>query len=157
MTDIKWPEGATHKIDDTFKKWVDGAEYFYSKENEWVKNLNSWSIDKYYKSNDFKVIERPIDAPYMPEVGEWCDYRTVQKGEYRKAFFIGHNEVGEHVLKDVPGDFIEDNCNFRPIKTEREKFIKKSLETTSTDAATDEAHYVEIFGKMWDDGFNAPE
>tara|TARA_R110000772_G_scaffold43692_1_gene100655 strand:- start:9675 stop:10340 length:666 start_codon:yes stop_codon:yes gene_type:complete len=184
--EIKWPEGATHKIDSLFKKWVDGAE-FSLKDGEWVKAKYSWTLDKYKLSRGFKVIERPVDAPYMPKVdewftaangdeymligktsyghfvvesretvvirfpslkgarpikteldqfmsavaeavympkvGEWCDYRTVQKGEHRKAFFIGHNESGEHVLKDVHGDFIEDNCNFRPIKTERDILI----------------------------------
>tara|TARA_R110000850_G_scaffold193618_1_gene320338 strand:- start:87 stop:539 length:453 start_codon:yes stop_codon:yes gene_type:complete len=146
MTDIKWPDGATHKIDGDYTKWMDGVEYNLD-EGHWVKNLGSWSLDEYRLDGDFKVIDRPIDAPYMPKVGEWCDYRTVQKGEYRKAFFIGYNEVGEHVLKDVHGDFIEDNCNFRPIKTEREQFIEQA---EAMRESGDEYH--DLLSRMHDSG-----
>jgi hypothetical protein len=118
----EWPVGATHKIDDDFTQWIDGVERVF-RSGKWHIQGTNLSLDQYKSSYGFKIIERPVDAPYMPKVGEWCDYRTVQKGEHRKAFFIGHNESGEHVLKDVHGDFIEDNCNFRPIKTERDILI----------------------------------
>jgi hypothetical protein len=164
--EINWPEGSEAKIDEDFAKWVDGVEYNLD-HGEWVKNQNSWSLVKFKSSDDFKVIERPIetveikevskpiDTPYLPEVGEWCDYRTVQKGEYRKAFFIGHNEVGEHVLKDVHGDFIEDSCNFRPIKTECEKFIEKGIEINRS--LTIGATETEMFVALFEAGFKAPE
>ena len=155
MTDIKWPEGAEAKIDSGYTKWVDGVEYNLE-DGEWVKNHNSWSLDEFKESGNFTIIERPIDAPYMPEVGE-CEYQ-LEDGPWDKCFFIGKSKDGRFVY-EIRHCLLarSDLVKFRPIKSEREKFIKKSLETTSIDSATDEAHYVEIFGKMWDDGFKAPE
>ena len=59
--DIKWPEGSQAKIDSGYTKWVDGVEYNLD-DGEWVKNENSWSFDEFKKSNDFVVIERPIET-----------------------------------------------------------------------------------------------
>ena len=62
MTDIKWPEGSTHKINGVFTKWVDGVEYSYSKDYEWFECCYSLPLDKYKSNNNYVVIERPVDT-----------------------------------------------------------------------------------------------
>jgi hypothetical protein len=115
----EWPEGATHKIDSLFKKWVDEAEYSL-KDGEWVKVKYRWTLDKYKLSNDFKVIERPVDAPYMPKVGEWFtadhgkDYMFVGKNSYDHFVTEGKDTV-IRVLSSLEGS--------TPIKTDRELLI----------------------------------
>ena len=99
MTDIKWPEGSTHKINDTFTKWVDGAEYNF-KENDWVKSSNSWSLDVFKKSDSFKVIERPIDPPYINDGSTSSKYSTPIGDVYDvlKAFEVT-NPALQHLIK----------------------------------------------------------
>lgn len=143
----QWPEGATHKIEDIFTKWIGEAEYSF-KYGSWVLDDEPQTIGEYWE-NSYEIIERPVEpAQYVPEVGEWCEYRLALKGEYRKAVFVGYNEHNEHVIKDVHGDFLEGMCNFRPIKSERDVFIEKSIELT--EMATHSA--VEAFGIQYDNG-----
>ena len=99
MTDIKWPEGATHKINDTFTKWVHGFEYDF-KENDWVKSSNSWSLDVFKKSDSFKVIERPIDPPYINDGSTSSKYSTPIGDVYDvlKAFEVT-NPALQHLIK----------------------------------------------------------
>jgi hypothetical protein len=143
MTDIKWPEGATHKIESFFKKWIDGVEYNFE-ENEWVKSLNSWSLDTFKKFGNFKVIERPIDPPYMPEVGEW--FTAASGDEY---MLIGKTNYGHFVAetRQTVLSVFSSLGGARPIKTDREQFIEKARES---DGGT--YSIVEIFGKLYDSG-----
>jgi hypothetical protein len=149
--DIKWPEGATHKIDGIFKKWVDGSEYFYSKGNDWVRTINRWQLVQYKMYGDYELIERPIDAQYMPEVGE-CEYQ-LEDGPWDKCFFIGKSKDGRFVY-EIRHCLLarSDLVKFRPIKSDREQFIEKARES---DGGT--YSIVEIFGKLYDKGFKAPE
>ena len=133
MTGIKWPEGAEANIDGDYTKWVDGNEYNLEGEgwvNEgWVKSENSWSLDEYRSDGDFKVIERPIetvdpieikevskpiDPPYVPEVGEWCE--ALDCGEWIKVKHVFIEEDGAHVvlnLDNLAGFYAS---RIRPIK-----------------------------------------
>ena len=99
MTDIKWPEGATHKIDDNYTKWVDGVEYNLY-EGHWVKNLGSWSLDEFKKFDSFKVIERPIDPPYINDGSTSSKYSTPIGDVYDvlKAFEVT-NPALQHLIK----------------------------------------------------------
>ena len=100
MTDIKWPEGATHKIDDTFKKWVNGAEYIYSKNGNWIESCYSLPLDKYKSNNNYVVIERPIDAPYINDGSTSSKYSTPIGDVYDvlKAFEVT-NPALQHLIK----------------------------------------------------------
>tara|TARA_R110000772_G_scaffold43692_1_gene100656 strand:- start:10337 stop:10993 length:657 start_codon:yes stop_codon:yes gene_type:complete len=115
----EWPDGATHKINKGFIKWVNGVEYNLY-DGGWVENDCSWPLCKYKLSNDFKVIERPVDAPYMPKVGEWFtadhgkDYMFVGKNSYDHFVTEGKDTV-IRVLSSLEGS--------TPIKTEREELI----------------------------------
>ena len=118
MTDLKWPEGAEANIDGDYTKWVDGNEYNLEGEgwvNEgWVKSENSWSLDEYRSDGGFKVIERPIDPPYVPEVGEWCE--ALDCGEWIKVKHVFIEEDGAHVvlnLDNLAGFYAS---RIRPIK-----------------------------------------
>jgi hypothetical protein len=174
MTDIKWPEGATHKIDDIFKKWVDGSEYFYSKDNGWARTINRWQLAQYkmYGYGDYEVIERPIetvdpieikevgkpiDPPYVPKVGEWCEGHTTDAA-------LNWRWLSVERLKDMGnGEFaclVDDKYlrfvdTFRPIKTEREKFIEKGIEINRS--LTIGATETEMFVALFEAGFKAPE
>ena len=162
MTEIKWPEGAEVKINGLFKKWIDGVEYNF-KENEWVKSLNSWSLDTFKKFGNFKVIERPIETvdpieikevskpiepPYMPKVGDWCEWLRSTDHDWIKARIRA--EIGDNDVVIQFGDnkvIVRNPANFRPIKTDREQFIEKARES---DGGT--YSIVEIFGKLYDSG-----
>ena len=108
---------------------------------------------------DYMTQHKPTATPYQPGVGDRCEGHTTDAAlNWRWLSVERLKDMGNGEFAClVDGKYLRFVDTFRPIKTDREKFIKKSLETTSTDAATDEAHYVEIFGKMWDDGFKAPE
>jgi hypothetical protein len=99
MTDIKWPEGATHKIDGIFTKWVDGVEY-YLEDGEWVKNEYSWSLDEFKESDNFTIIERQIDAPYINDGSTSSKYSTPIGDVYDvlKAFEVT-NPALQHLIK----------------------------------------------------------
>jgi hypothetical protein len=100
MKDIKWPEGAQVRLNDTFTKWVDGVEYFYSKDGKWIKNHNSWSLDEFKESGNFKIIERPIDAPYINDGSTSSKYSTPIGDVYDvlKAFEVT-NPALQHLIK----------------------------------------------------------
>jgi hypothetical protein len=141
---IKWPEGAEVKIDGYYTKWVDGNEYNLE-DGEWVKSYTSWSLDEYHKSDDFEVIERPIEPPYMPEVGEWCE--TVSA--VARYFYVGVNKDGGHLFENASGVYIPIGSleGFRPVKTERDKFIEKARESDGGSYSM-----AAIFGSLYDSG-----
>ena len=97
--DIKWPEGSQAKIDSGYTKWVDGVEYNLD-DGEWVKNENSWSFDEFKKSNDFVVIERPVDAQYINDGSTPNKYSTPIGDVYDvlKAFEVT-NPALQHLIK----------------------------------------------------------
>ena len=177
--DIKWPEGATHRINGSFVKWVDGVEYDIVG-GEWVKNCNSWSLDK-YKSNNNEVIERPIDAPYVPKVdlkalhvrqlktdppyvpkvGDRCENANPQVAAYYgKLSYIGLSRGGSMIMEGEGSNLLRFSAGtvFRPIKTELDQFIEKALIATGQTINTISPDFInDIFGAMHKDGFKAPE
>ena len=61
MSNVDWndaPNLATHCIDGSFTFWSAGTEYTWEFD-EWVKNANQWSLEKYAKKDIFEIIERP--------------------------------------------------------------------------------------------------
>tara|TARA_R110002167_G_scaffold9628_1_gene44535 strand:- start:76 stop:537 length:462 start_codon:yes stop_codon:yes gene_type:complete len=149
MTDIKWPDGATHKIDGTFMKWVDGVEYFYSKDYEWFERCYSLSLDKYKSNNNYVVIERPIDAPYMPQVGDWCEgYTTGATRNWRWLSVERLKDMGNGEFACLVDDkYLRFVDTFRPIKTDREQFIEQVM-----GKIRDGGHIPTILGQLYDNG-----
>ena len=160
MTDIKWPEGAEAKIDDDFAKWVNGVEYNLD-DGEWVKNQNSWSLVKFKSSDDFKVIERPIDASYVPKVGDRCENANPEVAAYYgKLSYIGLSRGGSMIMEGEGSNLLRFSAGtvFRPIKTELDQFIEKALIATGQTINTISPDFInDIFGAMHKDGFKAPE
>lgn len=156
MTDIEWPEGATHRIDERFKKWVEGIEYTYS-DGEWVLTLPQRSLERYIESEyKHKIIERPKEPEtYKPEVGEWCEYNKngrVGREVWEKCMFLAEIDGEAFVLREVGGLSMDRmkayKGRFRPIKSERDQFIEKSVSLTEMDGNIS----IEGFGIQYDNG-----
>jgi hypothetical protein len=133
MTDLNWPEGATHRIHSDFTKWVDGVEYVFRGGGRWVESSNSWSLAE-YKSKTFEVIERPIDPPYVPKVGDRCHYELRECGVWWTCRIVSLNGL----VIEKEGDFLMEiidttTIKFRPIKTESEEFIEKAAKVLQKD------------------------
>lgn len=105
--EINWdesPDLATHCIDGSFTFWSKDTEYTWEF-NEWVKNANQWSLEKYTKKGIFEIIERPTD--------KW------QEGEERMDNIAQNGNDGHYSEKPKP-DVIEHGNNnkySRKIKT----------------------------------------
>ena len=102
-----WPEGATHYINNVYGFYYGESDSF---------NLPNHAL----KRNT--TIKRPTKA-FVPEVGEWCEYKI--SGKWYKGFYVGKSIEGRVVMED--NVFSPTKCDdieeFRPIKSEREKFI----------------------------------
>jgi hypothetical protein len=94
---------------------------------------DDWNVSEYESiedlSRDVSLTYMPKNTEvYMPKAGEECEYRLVEKGEYRKVFYIGLNRSGEHVMDDDLGDLLQFSpCYFRPIKTDREEVVEWAM------------------------------
>lgn len=129
-TDNEWPEGATHKIENYYLKWVDGIEHQFIDGN-WCASESPWSLDVYLnRSGSFKIIERPTKDPkFIPEAGDECGY-TIGEGN---AWNSGRLRFLERVAviegkSGIQRCYEADTVKFRPIKSERdlqaERFAK---------------------------------
>lgn len=140
----KAPEGAqyfgmpTPTAMEMFYKKVDGVWYFNPPETEkWLKSLinldnptigmslNPAFVDD--KSAQLTKDPASTDHPYMPQVGVECE---VNHGDdWIKCLYLGVDIYGNYAYQiskgDYKGEFNADSNigNFRPIKTEREKFV----------------------------------
>jgi len=143
----QWPEGATHKIEGIYTKWVGEDEYSF-KNDYWVMEDEPQTIGAYWESS-FEVIERPTEpAQYMPEVGEWCEVEIFGGGwkkarlEYKgKSIMV--LEVGGHE------DVFSVGVNLRPIKSERDVFIERAMKTGEM---KDKMHLPNFMGVLYDNG-----
>lgn len=74
MTDIEWPEGATHRINGIFTKWIHGVEFSYLDDrDEWYKDDMHGSDLDYYRSKGVVIIERPKEPEVKEPVINWGD------------------------------------------------------------------------------------
>jgi hypothetical protein len=131
------PEGTTHFRPNALSSWykISNAEnkHYLGKKYGWV---SSESIEKSLVSiND--LIPRPSkktepEAPYMPKVGEECE--VYHGDDWIKCLYLGIDIYGNHAYQiskgDYKGEFNADPSieNFRPLKTEREKFIIEGID-----------------------------
>lgn len=76
MSDIEWPEGATHGIDGKIVKWVDGIEFNFER-GAWERPLLNWSLARYIKE-DAKIIERPKELEAKEPVINWDEQPTLE-------------------------------------------------------------------------------
>ena len=180
MTDLKWPEGATHKIDDTFTKWIDGFEYRF-RGGSWYEHDITFSLNEYIQMGSYEIITRPVDAlyvpkvdlkalhvrqlktdpPYVPKVWEWCENANPQVAAYYgKLSYIGLSRGGSMIMEGEGSNLLRFSAGtvFRPIKTELDQFIEKALIATGQTINTISPDFInDIFGAMHKDGFKAPE
>ena len=101
MEDINWPDGATHKIDSDFTKWVGGDEYIF-KEGQWVKEQRKFDLCDYEGCGKFEIIERPIEI-------NWPDDCYYQIGGFFTKW-IGGTEYSfedNEWVRDVEGWSLE--------------------------------------------------
>lgn len=99
--------------------------------------------------------------PYMPKVGEECEVLNVEslhnpKWEKCEILFIGKFKVvynSESCKERIGNVDIVGACKFRPLRTERELFIKAGelLDSNKIETAED------FLGALYDAGFKAPE
>jgi len=131
MTDIEWPEGATHRITGTwigacgtwFHKWVDGIGYFYEG-GSWNKDPKNMSLKDYLSTMGYTVIE-----PYKPEVGECYEVYRAHTEPYH-GFYFGVDSNGHYVIQSKTSGRLErssKDTKFRPIKSEREQIIERAI------------------------------
>lgn len=122
----EWPESATHKIEGIYTKWIGKDEYSWMNK-EWKFQFSSFGLSYYVDSDGFEIIERPIDAPYVPKVGEWFtavngdDYMMIDKSSYDQ-FVAENKETSLRFFSSLGG-----------AKTEREEFIEKAAKVLQKD------------------------
>lgn len=152
----QWPEGATHKIKNTFKKWIDGVEYSLGNDISWHACGISWSLDEYLDGG-YKIIERPEEsAQYMPEMGDKIDvlFNEVDIDNLYGVIFIAEHG-NEYWIKDDRGySGVYEKGDYKIIKhkSERDVFIEKSIKATGAPN-----NWGELFGSLYDNGFKSPE
>lgn len=127
------PEGAqffraeTTGYGDIFVKTVDGKQYHHGASKHGYWELNS--------ANFTGLIPLPKQTPeqYMPEVGDTCELinSTLFNREYVVAtiLFIGESKIMYNSDSGKEQVALKARMKFRPIKTERERFIEQALKT----------------------------
>ncbi len=97
----------------------------------------------------------------MPEVGQFCEVESDVRNDWRKAMYVGVDSIGSHVFDVEKRNLWRiDSINIlvRPLKTaaekERDAFIECSYQATTIPKTEDST---EVFGRMFDAGFTAPE
>jgi len=100
MTDIEWPEGATHRITGTwigacgtwFCKWVDGIGYLYEG-GSWNKDPKNMSLKSYLSTVGYAVIERPKEPEATEPVINWDEQPTPEHVWLEELSHV-HDESG---------------------------------------------------------------
>tara|TARA_R110002110_G_scaffold415850_1_gene658009 strand:+ start:28744 stop:29202 length:459 start_codon:yes stop_codon:yes gene_type:complete len=141
----EWPEGASHKIEGIYTKWIGEDEYSWMNKG-WEKQFSGFRLSYYVGCNSFEIIERPVDTPYMPKVGEWCYI----SGE--KVLYLGVG-VGDmkYIFQGRDERFIKFDClDFaEPANIEREEFIEKCFKDVQIHNCVTSS---EIAGRLYDSG-----
>ena len=135
MIDINWDEQPTDKhcwLEAVKDIHNDESGWYILKGDEWVhERKGMWHEQT--EGGSFTVHRKPIE-PYKPVVGERCEYKHFDSSlshndTWQACFYIGKDEGGENIFRSkLDGELYCDDTIFRPIKTEREQFIEKSVE-----------------------------
>ena len=85
---------------------------------------------------EFEARAAEMNKPWMPEVGQECEYRLYPDDDWQWCFFVGKDAAGDPVL-ELPESYHEiiiydsfdsnSAIEFRPAKAEREKFIDAAM------------------------------
>ncbi len=105
-----WDENA--KPTDRYLYYVEaGDNYFFSHvvDNE----VAGFSL----------IAKRPEPEKWVPKVGEWCE--AWLDGEFRKAHALKFHDRTNAIAFDFV-DCLKWSSDYRPIKTERDKFIEEA-------------------------------
>lgn len=158
QVEIDWsnaPEGATHYSPETedlfFCWWKIGVDTFFICPDDYV---NDWEIGVCDESR--KLIPRPTITPYIPQVGEECEvlFHDDDKPRWYRTKFVAIVDDRAVLIYENDVEWpASKKFEFRPLKTEREKFIematKDYLDQVGSDAV-DEKWFGRIFGAMYD-------
>lgn len=105
----------------------DGLDYCY-----WDIAYQRIGFDKQICKENcyFKPLAKRPEPEWVPEVGEWCEVESDTRNVWKKAMYIGVDSIGSHVF-DVEKRHLwridPIGCLVRPLKTQREEFIEKTL------------------------------
>lgn len=122
----------------------------------WDENANGYDCVFYLERNDeyifaddngeginfklivgaagWKLLAKRPEPKWVPEVGTEFEYcNTSRDDKYHLCFFVGYDADGDMVVQREDGlkglKHKNFNLDFRPIKTQREEFIEKAIET----------------------------
>ena len=108
----------------------------------------------------YRVVEaKPIDTPYQPEVGEWCEHaENSLRNKHKGLYYIGKDSSGFKVFNNRKGDLLKFGrpSAFRPIKTEEELFVEAAL-TLDCHPSEGMLSRTDFVIEMHKAGFKAPE
>ena len=110
------------------------------------------------KGGAITIHHKPKDTPYMPEVGEWCDYANSEKrNKYGPLFFVGANQDGELIFSDSHNHLIglSRGESLQAVKSDEELFIEQArraiaIQKTGSDLC-------DMLGDLHKAGFKAPQ
>ena len=159
-------------VDDIWQVWpLDGFNC------EWLVSSRTDKVPAKLIPRPSQREKQPVQSepeqPYMPKVGEECEYRNPNgvSNAYYWMFFVGYDKDGSMVIQRKDKSFRiyrrENNLIFRPVITEREKFIDdhkadvylyaiNTSELISMKQSTGEDLAARVLGYMHDAGFKSP-
>lgn len=168
------PEGTTHFRPNSPAEWYKISKIEAEMEMYYSNCHNSWVIGS--NGADWlskNLIPRPVKksepkAPYMPKIGEECEFKNDRQdmlvdSRWVRAFFVGLSKDGHKIMEteatieivwldESDGDvFI-----FRPLRTERELFIEQATKDYLDQVGSDAVNpkwFERIFGAMYDAGY----
>jgi hypothetical protein len=135
-----WPTGANDLV-TTGSRWQGEKNYIGVIEPRMFEHV----IDRDYcwviccNREEFEACAKK-EAPYMPQVGEECEYRNCRNDSpanslWWEAFYVGDSIDGYKIMQCLEGRGCKhmdesdgDIYEFRPLKTEREKFIIEGID-----------------------------
>lgn len=144
--------GVNPDLPDDMLVCIDGGKHGVGTADSWL-----WEI-----TESFRI----VDERYKPEnwhkdgktpsAGTECEYTIGDNfGGYKQCCFVGFNSRGSLVIELLDGElksFHKHQIKFRPIRTDREKFIEAAMR-----AAGDYHKLEDALGNLFDAGFKAPE
>lgn len=120
--------------------------------------INAWQLTAAFKIVDERYKPDSWHARgELPPVGTECEY-AVGTGSlgFDWCFFVGRNHSGSLIIESDNGNILsyhKHQLKFRPLRTDREKFIDAAESVRKAHQWTTE----EYLGALFDAGFKAPE
>jgi hypothetical protein len=118
-------------------------------------------VDERYKPKEPESLTKPDNSWHelgeLPPVGVECEYKVERAKSFIKCFFIGSNSSGNLVIEAFGRycTYKREQIKFRPIKTEREKFVEAAIKAVSNCRLWQMSN--EDAAILYDAGFRAPD